>query len=81
MLAFAGIERDRCGLGPFPTWALIKRYGDTPRSFSYAQLNHRQLYIRGESYQASWVSLQVAARTDLYASLPHPKRAFPLADR
>ena len=39
MLAFAGIERDRRGLGPFP---LIKRYGDTPRSFSYAQLNHRQ---------------------------------------
>ena len=42
MIAFAGIERDRCRLGPFPTWALIKRYGDTPRSFSYAQLNHRQ---------------------------------------
>lgn len=58
MLAFAGIERDRCGLGPFPTWALIKRYGDTPRSFSYAQLNHRQLYIRGEAIRLAGLAFK-----------------------
>jgi hypothetical protein len=33
LLAFAGIGRDRCGLGPFPTWALIKRYGLRDRDF------------------------------------------------
>ena len=55
MLAFAGIERDRCGLRPFPTWALIKRYGDTP---SYAQLNHRQLYIRGEAIRLAGLAFK-----------------------
>jgi hypothetical protein len=33
LLAFAGIGQDRCGLGPFPTWALIKRYSLRERDF------------------------------------------------
>jgi hypothetical protein len=33
LLALAEIGRDRCGLGPFPTWALIKRYGLRARDF------------------------------------------------
>ena len=32
-LAFAEIGRDRCGLGPFPTWSLFKRYGLRERDF------------------------------------------------
>ena len=77
MLAFAGIERDRRGLGPFP---LIKRYGDS-LEFQLCAVKPSAIVYSRRSYRASWVSLQVAARTDLYASLPHPKHAFPLADR
>lgn len=33
LIAFAEIGRDRCGLGPFPTWSLFKRYGLRERDF------------------------------------------------
>ena len=32
-LAFAEMGWDRCGLGPFPTWSLFKRYGLRERDF------------------------------------------------
>jgi hypothetical protein len=36
LIAFAEIGRDRCGLGPFPTWSLFKRYGLRERDFKVA---------------------------------------------
>jgi hypothetical protein len=62
LLAFAGIGRDRCGLGPFPTWALINGYGLRDRDFKVTSDGHGGDGSIGPYYQLMLDAEDEAAR-------------------